>query len=222
MGFRDLKAFNLARLAKQGWRLLQNTNSLFHHVFQAKYFAGRSFLDAQIGKRPSYAWRSIMAAKSMVEDGICWSIGNGESVLIWKDKWIPKPDTYKITTPINPLLYNEKVSTLIDKEWAVWKSEQINSIFLPHDAKSILSIPLSITSPVDHRVWSATANGLFSVRSAYRICHKKLAKLDVGECSSSTKMISLWKSVWQLRCPNKIKNFIWRACKDILPTKTKI
>ena len=55
MGFRDLKAFNLARLAKQGWRLLQNTNSLFHHVFQAKYFAGRSFLDAQIGKRPSYA-----------------------------------------------------------------------------------------------------------------------------------------------------------------------
>ena len=149
-----------------------------------------------------------MAAKSVVEDGIRWSIGNGESVLIWKDKWIPKPNTYKITTHINPLLYNEKVLTLIDKEWAVWKSERINSIFLPHDAKSILSIPLSITSPVDHRVWSATANGLFSVRSAYRICHKKLAKLDVGECSSNTKMISLWKSVWQLRCPTKIKNFI--------------
>ena len=222
MGFRDLKAFNLALLAKQGWRLLQNTNSLFHHVFQAKYFAGRSFLDAQIGKRPSYAWRSIMAAKSVVEDGIRWSIGNGESVLIWQDKWIPKPDTYKITTPINPLFSNEKVSTLIDTEQAVWKSDRINSIFLPHDAESILSIPLSATSPVDHRVWSPTANGLFSVRSAYWICHKKLAKLDVGECSNSTKMISLWKLVWQLRCPNKIKNFIWRACKDILPTKTKL
>ena len=77
---KDLKAFNFALLAKQGWQLLQNTNSLFHHVFQAKYFAGQPFLDAQIGKRPSYAWRSIMAAKCVVEDGIRWSIGNGESV----------------------------------------------------------------------------------------------------------------------------------------------
>ena len=163
-----------------------------------------------------------MAAKSVVEDGIRCSIGNGESVQILKDKWIPKPNTYKIMTPINPLLYNEKVSTLIDKEKAMWKSERINSIFLPHDAKSILSIPLSVASPVDHKVWSATANGVFSVSSAYRICHKQLTKVDVGECLSSTRMISLWKSVWQLHCPNKIKNFIWRACKDILPTKTKL
>ena len=42
----------------------------------------------------------------------------------------------------------------------------INSIFLPHDADSILSIPLSVASPVDHKVWSATANGVFSVCSA--------------------------------------------------------
>ena len=28
--------------------------------------------------------------------------------------------------------------------------------------------------------------------------------------------------IWKLHCPNKIRNFIWRACKDILPTKTKL
>ncbi|KAL0001272.1 hypothetical protein SO802_015053 [Lithocarpus litseifolius] len=89
MGFRDLKAFNLALLAKQGWRLLQNTNSLSHLVFQTKYFAGQSFLDAQICERPSFSWRSIMATKSMVEEGIRRSIRNGESVQIWNDKWIP-------------------------------------------------------------------------------------------------------------------------------------
>ena len=99
----------------------------------------------------------------------------------------------------------------------------INSFFLPHDVESILAIPLSSTSPVDQKVRSATANGVFSICSAYRISHRQLTKFEVGECLSiNTRMISLWKLVWHLRCLNKIKNFIWRACKDILPTKTKL
>ena len=58
MGFKDLKPLNLALLAKQGWRLSKNKDSLTHRVFKAKYFAGCSFLEAQIGKKPSYVWRS--------------------------------------------------------------------------------------------------------------------------------------------------------------------
>ena len=38
MGFKDLKSFNLALLAKQGWRLQTHHNSLFCRVFKAKYF----------------------------------------------------------------------------------------------------------------------------------------------------------------------------------------
>ena len=56
MGFKDLKAFNLALLAKQGWRLNQNPDLLTYRVFKAKYFAGCSFMEAQVGKKPSYVW----------------------------------------------------------------------------------------------------------------------------------------------------------------------
>ena len=53
MGFKDLKAFNLALLAKQGWRISQNPDSLTHKVFKARYFAEGSFMDALVGKKPS-------------------------------------------------------------------------------------------------------------------------------------------------------------------------
>ena len=52
-------SFNLALLAKQGWRLLHCQDSLFYRVFKSKYFSDGSFLDAPIPSHSSYAWRSI-------------------------------------------------------------------------------------------------------------------------------------------------------------------
>jgi hypothetical protein len=37
MGFRDLRCFNKALLAKQGWRLIQNPHSLAGSILKAKY-----------------------------------------------------------------------------------------------------------------------------------------------------------------------------------------
>lgn len=53
MGFKDLKAFNLALLAKQGWRLSQHPDSPTHRVFKAKYCAECTFMEAQVGNKPS-------------------------------------------------------------------------------------------------------------------------------------------------------------------------
>ena len=57
--FRELQAFNLAMLAKQGWRLHEEPFSLMAWVFKAKYFPNCDVLSANLWSNPSYAWRSI-------------------------------------------------------------------------------------------------------------------------------------------------------------------
>ena len=54
MGFRDLRAFNLAMLAKQGWRMIQGNDSLLYKCFKAQYFPQSSFLDAKESLGCSY------------------------------------------------------------------------------------------------------------------------------------------------------------------------
>ena len=85
MGFKQLKQFNLALLAKQGWWLQMGGESLLYWVFKAKYFPNCDFIQAKLGSNPSYAWCSILAAQQIVEKGIRWQVGNGKKIKIWQD-----------------------------------------------------------------------------------------------------------------------------------------
>ena len=72
MGFRDLRAFNLGMLAKQGWRLLKDTNSLLYQCFKARYFPRTSVLEATESPNCSFVWRSLVAALPILRMGHCW------------------------------------------------------------------------------------------------------------------------------------------------------
>ena len=77
MGFRDLSLFNQALLAKQGWRLMQQPNSLLHKVLKAKYFPDCTFMEAAVPSHSSYTWRSIAQARHVIRLGTRWRIGSG-------------------------------------------------------------------------------------------------------------------------------------------------
>ena len=224
LGFRDLKAFNLALLAKQGWRIQENPDSLVHKVFKAKYFTGSTFMEAQMGKRPSYIWRSILSAREVITRGSRWVIGNGRRVHIWNDRWLPVVDKYKVISPKVQIRGGvEMVLGLMDDEGRGWNAELIRTIFLPHEAEVILGIPITPMAPEDSQVWTKTPNGTFSINSAYKVAYKMLkeakSKNHSSECSDNSKMQALWKAIWNLKCQSKIKHFMWRAGRNILPTK---
>ena len=71
MRFRDLGDFNLAMLAKQGWRMIQGNDSLLYKYFKARYFPRSSFLDAKESPGCSSVWRSLMVALPILRLGYC-------------------------------------------------------------------------------------------------------------------------------------------------------
>lgn len=69
-------------------------------VLKTKYFSSTNFLNAKTKRNASFIWKSFMAVQHIIREGLIWNIGNGESVQLWHNKWIPKPTIYKIQSPI--------------------------------------------------------------------------------------------------------------------------
>ena len=65
-------------------------------------------------------------------------------------------------------------------------------------------------------------NGLFSVKSAYRVAVQIQKGEEWAENSSGCAGKQVWNALWKLHIPNKIKVFGWRACQEILPTRLNL
>ncbi|KAK4384612.1 Retrovirus-related Pol polyprotein from type-1 retrotransposable element R2 [Sesamum angolense] len=61
LDFRKMEMFNVAMLAKQGWRIISNPNLLISCILKARYYPDNDFLHGKIGYNPSFTWRSILA-----------------------------------------------------------------------------------------------------------------------------------------------------------------
>lgn len=221
MGFRDLRFFNLAMLAKQGWRLLHDQSSLLFQCFKARYFPWCNFLDAVESPNCSYVWRSIVAALPILKNGSCWHVGNGESIKIYVDKWISNYPANRVLHQGQDVEREMMVSEHIDADLYGWRRDVIMEKFCREEADAICKIPLSRRYIADSVVWMHTKSGRYTIRSGYHVARKFLRN-DDGIGSSRGVSQQVWKRIWHLHVPNKIKIFGWRACQDILPTRVNL
>ena len=143
-----MELFNLALLARQAWRLLQEPSTLSARILKASYFPQGLVLEAELGTRPSQIWRAILDGRDMLKQGLIRRIGNGQSTSIWDDNWIPKETTPR---PITWLIPNppERVSDLLQPASASWNVGLVRSLFLPIDAEAILRIPVCTRNTED-------------------------------------------------------------------------
>ncbi|CAJ2649711.1 unnamed protein product [Trifolium pratense] len=216
MGFKDLTAFNIAMLGKQGWKFQSSPNSLVSRLFKARYFPHSNFLASSLGHNPSYVWRSISSAKFLVRAGARWCIGSGENISILGEPWIQGGTLISASNPSVMHLQNIKVKHLISNTTKEWDSHVINNIFDQGTADAILRTPLFQQVTSDKLVWKAEKKGNYTVKSAYRLCVEEL--LDTSHLSRP----GFWSGIWRLKVPPKVKNLLWRICRGCFPTRARL
>ncbi|XP_030940050.1 uncharacterized protein LOC115964974 [Quercus lobata] len=92
------------------------------------------------------------------------------------------------------------------------------SIFFPFEASTILNIPINYNLLEDSLIWIGNKWEVFTIKSAYHIASSLVDSNEEGECSSPDSKTSLWKQIWCLEIPQKLKIFAWRSCVNGLPT----
>ena len=167
LGFKDFELFNLAMLAKQAWRLLQEPNSLSARLLKSIYYPTSDILQASLGGHPSQIWRSLIEGCDVLKQGMIRRIGNGAPTNIWRDNWLPRNEMLR---PYGCISGNppQLVSELIDSSSASWNKQRVNEVFMPMDAMIVLGIPLCTRNIDDFWAWHPDKKGKFSVSSAYK------------------------------------------------------
>ena len=120
---------------------------------------------------------------------------------------MPSPSTYKVTSPPLGLPLSDTVDTLINVAEGTWKTDLIQHLFLPHEVDIIQGVALSTKLLEDKQVWAPTANGMFTVRSAYKIAMEMHLGSNSRTVSDDSNLRKFWKCIWQVNVPHKIYHF---------------
>jgi len=205
LGFWDLALFNKALLVKQGWRILNNLDSLVARILKDKYYPSGEFL----------------VARRALKLGLGWHMGNGESIKIWGDAWLPSLHSRLLSPPHPSMDPNAKVACLIDNASRWWNFELIQRLFNPGDMARICSIGINPHGKPDRLIWKGNASGVFLVKSAYYLMMTRHTQ-ETGECSREIGDALVWQSIWSFNAPPMVWHFSWKVCNNLLPTKSNL
>ncbi|XVF16185.1 hypothetical protein REPUB_Repub10bG0010000 [Reevesia pubescens] len=181
-------------------------------------------MEEKVGSNPSLTWRSICDSRNILSLGLLWRIGNGRTTRIAEDPWIPRPWQFKPSLLVNPFPPDATVNCLIDPVEGKWDHDMLQQHFWANDIEEIVKTPLVNLASNDLLVWHWTHNGYYSVSTGYHAQMKYRMQSSTGSTSVPYPVSTqggfsrLWKAIWSLPVPNKVKIFGWRACQNIIPT----
>lgn len=219
LGFRDIEDFNQALLAKQAWKLLNEPQSLLSQVYKGRYYANKEFLECGKGYRPSYAWRSILFGRELLQKGLIKSIGNGNSTYVWGEKWIMDDSPRRSVNRQLLIDVMLKVSSLTDGSGG-WNNDLLVELFPPNEVHRIQQMRPGLAE--DCYIWAYSRQGAYTVKTGYEILVREKV-LQAGQISQQEQVRNnLKKKIWKMPTLPKVRMFLWRAVSGALAVAERL
>lgn len=140
----------------------------------------------------------------MVRKGMCWRIGDGKTVKVWKDLGSRLRNQGRLFLQLVSLMKIWRLVLLFIQFLRVGILLLLLKKKIPLEQQHILSIALSHRFLNDSIFWALENNGRYSVKLAYKdLFHDKN---DVSMALSSTAS-SLWNHIWNFSLLPRVKLF---------------
>jgi hypothetical protein len=108
LGIHKGSYYNQALIMKLTWNLLNEPSTMWVRIIKAKYKCGEDAIPkVQITHNCSSTWRAIVSVWDKMIEGMQWTLGNGSTIRLWSDSWLPYGITLKDVTMqpiVRPLL----------------------------------------------------------------------------------------------------------------------
>ncbi|XP_026420596.1 uncharacterized protein LOC113316636 [Papaver somniferum] len=216
--FWDLEMLNHALLTKIAWRICQNSDHLLTKILKAKYFKKEEFLHIE-GERSnsSWTWKGIELGLSILQQNYNMEVNNGKGTKIWIDRWIIGLDIK--VEPLHPShLQYVFVSEPILPESNRWNIPLLNIFSNSYIVDRIKDMHLS-QDEQDIVRWSPSKDGIYFVKTTY---NKLIETRAQSQVSLNDNPTSVWKALWKMKLPHRVKLFIWKCLKNIVPTRVRL
>jgi len=133
-----------------------------------------------------------------------------------QDPWLRNNFSSWMPSPQNIDVYNMYVCDLMNEGSNSCNMNLISGMFPPYIVDSIMQVPVLDVVTHDTLIWKEDKSGVYTVKTGYRLCMEKIMNVAKHFVPGE------WKRIWRIKSPPKVRNLIWRICRDCLPTRKKL
>ncbi|KAM7465607.1 hypothetical protein LguiB_013169 [Lonicera macranthoides] len=201
LGIRDIKQVNKAGILKHTWDILHTSNQ-WSNMVKKRFNIQQT--RAHTSYKVSSIWPGFKRALLHVDAQAFWVVGNGSSINIWADMWLPSSP---IQCPPALLRHTSSLKSFIsEQKWQIpaWFAHQF-----PFLTKEIHQISLTQRPQEDQLIWPKSHKGKLTFKDAYLFyCHSK----------PSQWAAQIWKSF----VPPRVSCLTWKLLQNKLPTQDNL
>ncbi|XP_058783600.1 uncharacterized protein LOC131658309 [Vicia villosa] len=164
--------------------------------------------DGGLGFRDLRAFNMSMVAKQE------WKLLTCPRALvskIYKAGYFPKTSFFEASIGNNPSfvwrsIWQDRNVLTLGCRWGIGDG----------NSEDIIRVPLLDGVRKDRWIWKEEQNGVYSVRSGYRLWRNNQEKFV------NRRVIGNWGNLWSIKAQPRIKHLLWRICRDYLPIRSRL